>query len=141
MTEIAERSSSAGRRGATELAVGLVALAWIALATLWAAPGVFTVDGFTYRAMIDAFARQGSLFVENGMAAYDSEALTLYFLREVDGRLAPQYPGGWGCGPCLSGRRRARRHPDERRGRGADPAADLAGGAGAVRGSPARTRR
>lgn len=96
MTEIADSRPSSVRWGAGEAALALVGLAWIALAAFWAAPGVFTVDGFTYLAMIDAFARDGSLFVENGMAAYDAEALSLYLMQDAGGRIAPQYPGGWG---------------------------------------------
>jgi hypothetical protein len=57
---------------------------------------VFIIDGFVYQAMIDAFARQGSLFVSNGFEEHGTEALQLPLMRDVGGRLAPQYPGGWG---------------------------------------------
>jgi hypothetical protein len=66
------------------------------MAAFWAVPGVFSVDGLTYQAMIDAFARNASLFVENGYDYHPSPALTLELLVVSDDRLAPQYPGGWG---------------------------------------------
>lgn len=76
--------------------VAAVGLVWVALAAFWAVPGVFGGDGLIYRAMIDAFARDGSLFVGNGYAEYPSPALTLELLVVSGDRLAPQYPGGWG---------------------------------------------
>ena len=78
------------------LVAGAVGIGWIALAAFWAVPGVFSVDGLTYQAMIDAFARNGSLFVENGYDYHPSPALTLEMMVVSGDRLAPQYPGGWG---------------------------------------------
>jgi hypothetical protein len=57
---------SAVRGDASVLAAAAAVILWIAMAAFWAVPGVFSVDGLTYQAMIDAFARNGSLFVENG---------------------------------------------------------------------------
>ena len=96
MTEITQQRATAVRWGAGEIAVALVGLSWVVLAAVWAVPGVLIIDGFVYHAMIDAFARNGSLFVENGLSEYDSSALKLFLMRDVEGQLAPQYPGGWG---------------------------------------------
>lgn len=60
MSQTTEKPASAapGRVGwrAGEIAIALIGLAWVVLAALWAAPGVFTIEGLTYLAMIDAFA-------------------------------------------------------------------------------------
>lgn len=93
---------SSGRKGrigavdASVLAAAATGVLWVAMAAFWAAPGVFSVDGLTYQAMIDAFARNGSLFVENGYDYHPSPALTLELMVVSGDRLAPQYPGGWG---------------------------------------------
>ncbi len=84
------------RLGIGEIAVVLVGAIWILLAATWAIPAVLTIDGFVYHAMVDAFARNGSLFVENGLGEYGSSALRLSLMRDAGGQLAPQYPGGWG---------------------------------------------
>lgn len=95
-SESAESRSSTAWLQPGKVALALVGLGWIALAAFWAAPGVFIVDGFVYQAMIDAFARNASLFVDNGLGDFGAEALTLHQMREAGNQLAPQYPGGWG---------------------------------------------
>ncbi len=89
---------NSGFRGcdARVYAVVAIGVLWVVLAAFWAVPGVFSVDGLTYQAMIDAFARNRSLFVENGYDFYPSAALTVENMVVSGGRLAPQYPGGWG---------------------------------------------
>ncbi len=87
---------SAGRSIVAVALPCLLGAAWLAAALFWAAPAPFTIDGFTYWAMIDAIARDGSLFVENGYAEYRAEALRLVLMVPSGDRLAPQYPGGWG---------------------------------------------
>lgn len=84
------------RRDSLTYVVAAVAFLWIGAAAFWAVPGPFTNDDIIYRAMIDAFARGGSLFVSNGYEEYGSPSLKLALLRTVDGQLASQYPGGWG---------------------------------------------
>lgn len=96
MTEIAESRLSVARWGSGQIAVVSVGLVWIVLAAFWAAPAPFTVDGYVYRAMIDAIARNGSLFLDNGYATYRSEALAPMYAVISGDQLAPQYPGGWG---------------------------------------------
>lgn len=81
---------------ATGAAVATVGLGWVFMAAFWAPPGVLNVDGVIYRAMIDAFLRNGSLFVENGYDFYPSPDLMLEYLVVSGDKLAPQYPGGWG---------------------------------------------
>ena len=95
MAEIAGGQRRVLHWGTGEVAVTLVALIWILLAAFWAAPASFTEDGFIYQAMLDAFARNGSLFLDNGYEEYGSEALALNYVQIAEGRLAPQYPGGW----------------------------------------------
>ncbi|MHA1528175.1 MAG: glycosyltransferase family 39 protein [Alphaproteobacteria bacterium] len=73
-----------------------VGVFWVVLAAFWAIPGVFGGDGLIYRAMIDAFLRNGSLLVENGYDFYPSPALAPVNMVVSGGRLVPQYPGGWG---------------------------------------------
>lgn len=96
MTEIADSRPSTARWGAGEAVVALLGLAWIGLAAFWAVPAYLGPDGLIYTAMLDAFARHGSLFVENGYQIYGSEALTLGLTHPAQQGLAPQYPGGWG---------------------------------------------
>lgn len=96
MSETTEQRLSSARWTRGEAIVALVGVVWVAVAAFWAVPGVLTIDGFVYQAMIDAFARNGSLFIGNGYEEYGSEALALPLSPIVDGRLAPQYPGGWG---------------------------------------------
>lgn len=96
MSVLTDERPAAMRPGIGEIAIGLLGLAWVMIAAVWAVPGVFSLDGFVYHAMIDAFARNGSLFVENGLDSYDSSALRLSLMRDAGDRLAPQYPGGWG---------------------------------------------
>ncbi|MEM8989682.1 MAG: glycosyltransferase family 39 protein [Pseudomonadota bacterium] len=74
-------------------AIGAV---WLVAALLVAADAPFSVDGYVYHAMADAFAKNGALFVENGYKTYGSEALQPLLVNVVGDRLAPQYPGGWG---------------------------------------------
>ncbi len=50
-------------RAFAAMAVGVF---WVVLGAVWAVPGVFGGDELLYQAMADAFARNGSLFVENG---------------------------------------------------------------------------
>lgn len=96
MSVVTDERPAALRPGIGGIAIAFLGFGWVALAALWAVPGVFSLDGFVYHAMIDAFARNGSLFVDNGLGTYDSSALNLSLMREAGDRLAPQYPGGWG---------------------------------------------
>ena len=96
MSEATEQRLSSARWTRGEIGVALIGLVWVATAAFWAVPSVLIIDGFVYHAMIDAFARDGSLFVTNGYGEYGSEALVLHQLVPVNGRLAPQYPGGFG---------------------------------------------
>lgn len=93
--ETGQRLASASWR-ASELVVVAVGVGWILMAAFWAPPGVLNVDGVIYRAMLDAFVRSGSLFVENGYDFYPSPDLQLEYLVVSGDKLAPQYPGGWG---------------------------------------------
>ena len=77
------------------LALG-IGIAWIISAMVTAQPAPYTIDGFVYYAMIDAFARDGSLLIENGFETYRSAALAPALVNVVDGQLVSQYPGGWG---------------------------------------------
>ena len=78
------------------IAIMAISAVWIVLALVLVAPAGFSLDDFIYQAMIDAFAKNGSLFVENGYAEHRVDALRNHLLRDVGGELAPQYPGGWG---------------------------------------------
>ena len=78
------------------IAITAIGAIWILLALVLVAPAGFSLDDFIYHAMIDAFANNGSFFVENGYAEHRVDALRNHLLRDVDGQLAPQYPGGWG---------------------------------------------
>ena len=91
-----KRGIAAVRGDARTYAVAAVGVLWVVLAAFWAVPGVFGGDGLIYQAMSDAFVRNGSLFVENGYDFYPSAALAAENMVVSGGRLAPQYPGGWG---------------------------------------------
>ncbi|MEM7522349.1 MAG: YfhO family protein [Pseudomonadota bacterium] len=73
----------------------LVACGWVAMALL-APGGLFVVDEALYLAAAEGFARDGSLIIDNGHAAYESEDLRLQqlFIVGVNG-LTPQYPAGY----------------------------------------------
>ncbi len=96
MSEITEQRLATAGWSIGVFAIALVGFGWVVFAAFWAAPGVHNIDGLVYHAMIDAFARQGSLFVSNGYEEHGTEALKIFLMRDAGGRLAPQYPGGWG---------------------------------------------
>ena len=83
---------SADRSLAVTLACGAL---WLALSIFVAPVAPYIIDGAMYHAMVEA-AAGGSLFLDNGYATYRSEALAPTLTVGHDGRLAPQYPGGWG---------------------------------------------
>ena len=76
--------------------IAAISAIWLLLGLFWAETGNFVMDSMVYRAMVDAFVRDGSLFVENGYATYKSPSLGLHLLVPQGDRLAPQYPGAWG---------------------------------------------
>lgn len=95
MIELTQQRAATSRRGAAEISVALVGIAWIVLAAFWAAEGVLGVDSLIHLAMVDAFARDGSFVMENGFGAHRSPNLVLENVTVIGDRLVPQYPGGW----------------------------------------------
>ena len=85
---------SAAREDASILAAAALGVLLIAMAAFRAVPGVFSVDGLTYQAMIDAFVRNGSLFVENGYDDHPSPALTLPIIWLADAMIEKGTAGG-----------------------------------------------
>ncbi|MEM6357496.1 MAG: hypothetical protein AAF844_17680 [Pseudomonadota bacterium] len=77
-------------------AIGLIAVLWLVGAGLVALPAPFIIDGYIFEAMSDAFARSGSLFLDNGVGDYGNPSLAILLTDIVDGELVPQYPGFWG---------------------------------------------
>jgi len=73
----------------------VIGAAWVALAAV-APLGLFSIDELIYAAGIHAMATDGSLVVENHVAALGpSGALTLGFLVPGTDGLSPQYPSGF----------------------------------------------
>lgn len=96
MTETGKTRPDAPAWRVGEAAMVVLGVSWVLLAAFWSAPGMFTGDDFAYRAMIDAFAREGALTIDNGYSEYGADSLALRHMRVIDGRVVPQYPGGWG---------------------------------------------
>ncbi|MEL6768386.1 MAG: glycosyltransferase family 39 protein, partial [Pseudomonadota bacterium] len=95
----AESPEPVGGRWADRLATGtifVIAALWLIGAGFVALPAPFIIDGYIFEAMSDAFARSGSLFLDNGVADYGNPSLAILLTRIVDGALVPQYPGLWG---------------------------------------------
>ncbi|MEO1532412.1 MAG: hypothetical protein AAFU72_09600 [Pseudomonadota bacterium] len=77
-------------------AIYVIAGLWLIGAAFIAFPAPFSIDGYIFQSMSEAFARSGSLFLDNSAAAYGNPALAIQLTRLVEGGLVPQYPGLWG---------------------------------------------
>ncbi|MEM7497328.1 MAG: hypothetical protein AAF371_04970 [Pseudomonadota bacterium] len=88
-------TSATGSRIVTG-AIAFIAALWLAGALFVAVPAPFIIDGYIFEAMSDAFARSGTLFLDNGVEEYANPSLAILLTRIIDGNLVPQYPGLWG---------------------------------------------